>query len=156
MRRVDEPVQAAIDQSVSAAPETAADHLGVAWAAAYGVSPDPDKAFNEAIRAVEEVACPLIEERKADRGGATLGTVMGELRNNSAHKWELALPNKNAAPRDVGIVVEMMATLWDAQRSRHGGGSNSRRQTLEEAKAAAHLAALLVHWLSTGVLRRTP
>jgi hypothetical protein len=49
-----------------------------------------------------------------------------------------------------------METLWQAQRSRHGGGSSSRRQRPEEAEAALHLAVLLVHWLTASVLRRKP
>lgn len=153
VRRVDETVQAAMDAAITSAKGGAASHLRAAWAAAYGRDPDPDKVFNEAIRAVEELACPLVEEKKAGGNRSTLGTVIGEL-NNASAKWELLLPDKSGAPRDVKSLVGMMETLWQAQHSRHGGGSNSRRQSQEEAEAAVHLAVLLVQWLSTGVLRR--
>ncbi|MEU0963100.1 hypothetical protein ABZ328_26675 [Micromonospora aurantiaca] len=153
VRRVDETVQAAMDAASISAKGGAASHLRAAWAAAYGRDPDPDKVFNEAIRAVEELACPLVEEKKAGSNRSTLGTVIGEL-NNASAKWELLLPDKSGAPRGVASLVGMMETLWQAQHSRHGGGTNSRRQSQEEAEAAVHLAVLLVQWLSTGVLRK--
>lgn len=155
VRRVDETVQEAADATLKAAPATAADHLRAAWVAAYGLNPEPDKVFNEAIRAVEEVACPLVEQKKAAAGKATLGTVLGELRN-AGHRWELVLPGADGQPCDVEPLKTMMETLWQAQRSRHGGGPNSRRQKSEEAEAALHLAVLLVQWLTAGVLRRKP
>lgn len=154
VRRVKETVQQAADATLKTVPATAADHLQKAWVAAYGLDPEPDKVFNEAIRAVEEVACPLVEPRKAAAGKATLGTVIGELRN-SGHRWELALPGTDGQPRSVESLVGQMETLWQAQRSRHGGGTNSRRQTQEEAEAAVHLAVLLVQWLTSGVLRKS-
>lgn len=156
VRRVDETVEKAVLSAIESAPEAAAGHLQTAWIAAYGVSPDPDKVFNEAIRAVEEVACPLVESKKAAKDLATLGTVLGELGKNSSHKWELALPGGSGNPRPVGEFVGMMEILWDAQLSRHGGGPKSRRMQQPEAEAAVHLAALLVQWLSAGVLRRKP
>jgi hypothetical protein len=155
VRRVDETVEAAAEAAMKSASKTAGDHLREAWLAAYGLTPDPDKVFNEAIRAVEEVACPLVEEKRADSNTSTLGSVIGALRS-APHKWELVLHGQDGSPRDPASLIGMMDTLWKAQYSRHGGGSNSRRQSQEEAEAAVHLAAVLVQWLSTGVLRKTP
>ncbi|WBC14016.1 hypothetical protein O7600_23320 [Micromonospora sp. WMMA1998] len=154
VRRVDETAQQAADTAIASTTKTAADHLREAWVAAYGLNPEPDKVFNEAIRAVEEVACPLVQEKKAEAGSATLGTVIGELGKNAPHKWELVLPGKDGQPSGVEPIVSMMQTLWEAQLSRHGGAPKSRRQNQDEAEAAVHLAVLLVQWLSTGVLRR--
>jgi hypothetical protein len=50
----------------------------------------------------------------------------------------------------------MMDVLWEAQVSRHGGAPKSRRQDEDEAKAVVPLAAVLVHWLTTNVLRKRP
>ncbi|MEU4691594.1 hypothetical protein [Actinoplanes sp. NPDC023714] len=152
--RVDETVEAAARLAIHVASDAAADHLRQAWAATYGISPDPDKAMHEAIRAVEDVACPLVQNRHAGNNLATLGTVLGELRGNAAHLWELVLPDKEGQPRTVENLVGMMETLWHAQVSRHGGGAKSRRQSQAEAEAAVQLAVLIVHWLKTGVLRR--
>src|SRR5437764_10172421 len=46
-RIVDEAVTAAAKEAVRTAPQQAAEHLLAAWNAAYGRTPDPDKAFNE-------------------------------------------------------------------------------------------------------------
>ncbi|MFI7510489.1 hypothetical protein ACIBSS_27095 [Micromonospora aurantiaca] len=153
-RRVDETVTATVIHTVSNVTADAADHLAAAWRAAYGRHADPDKVFHEAIRAVESIACPLVEVKKAENGKATLGTVIGELANNSGHKWELVLPGPTGAPRDVTPLVTMLELLWQAQVSRHGGAPKSRRQEQAEAEAAVHLAATLVQWLGSGVLHK--
>ncbi len=155
-RRVDATVTMAVGEAVRAAPARAAQHLQTAWLAAYGHHADPDKAFNESIRAVEELACPLVQPSLATQNRATLGTVIGELSTNAGHLWELALPGTNGQPRDVVPVVSMMQALWQAQVSRHGGAPKSRRQDEDEAKAVVPLAAVIVHWLTTSVLRRKP
>ena len=46
------------------------------------------------------------------------------------------------------------ASRAPGQVSRHGGGQRSRDQTSEEAQAAVHLAATLVHLLGAGALTR--
>lgn len=155
-RRVDATTRAAASRAIASAPEQAADHLAAAWVAAYGLNPDPDKAFNEAIRAVEEVACPLVQPKLAQTNKPTLGTVLGELGKNAPHRWELALPDVNGAPAGPGSLVAVMNALWEAQVSRHGGSAKSRRQDVQEAESAVHLAVLAVQWLSTGVLRKKP
>lgn len=155
-RNVDEALTAAATEAIRTAPQRAAEHLRAAWEAAYGRNPDPDKAFNEAVRAVEEVACPLVEHKNASAGKATLGTVIGQLGKTAPHKWELALPDTNGQPRDVAPLVAMMEMLWHAQVSRHGGAPKSRRQDENEARAVVPLAAVLVHWMTTNVLRKKP
>jgi hypothetical protein len=155
-RRVDKTVTAAVNEARRIAPAQAAQHLQAAWYAAYGHTPDPDKAFNESVRAVEEVACPLVQPNLAAQNRATLGTVIGELSNSAAHLWELALPETNGQPRDVVPLVGMLQALWQAQVSRHGGAPKSRRQDEDEARTVVPLAAVIVHWLTTSVLRRRP
>ncbi|WP_173079809.1 hypothetical protein [Phytohabitans rumicis] len=153
-RRLEPAITAAAREAVAAAPPAAQDHLLVAWAAAYGRSPDPDKVFHEVIRAIEDIACPLVEPSKAQGGRSTLGTVIGELRNNSFTKWELLLPGHEGQPRDITHLVGMLELIWHAQVSRHGGAPKSRRQDQTEAQTVVHLAATVAHWLSSGVLRR--
>jgi hypothetical protein len=53
----------------------------------------------------------------------------------------------------VDVVLAMLEALWHGQ-SRHAGSANSRRQTQVEGESAVHLAATLVQWLGSGVLRR--
>jgi hypothetical protein len=154
--RVDATVTAAVSEAVHTAPQQAAEHLRTAWEAAYGHSPDPDKAYHEAVRAVEELACPLVQANLTAQNRATLGTVIGVLNGSASHLWELALPDANGQPRNVAHLVGMMQMLWQAQVSRHGGAPKSRRQDEDEAKTVVPLAAVIVHWLSTNVLHEKP
>lgn len=155
-RRIDRTVTKAAKTAIQVKSNEASQHLAVAWAAAYGRRPDPDKVFQEAIRAVEAVACPRVQPAHAANGKATLGTVIGELKNSS-HRWQLALPGPDGGPGDVTLLTTMLTALWQAQVSRHAGAPKSRRQKQSEAEAAVHLAATLVQWLGTGVLdRKTP
>jgi hypothetical protein len=151
-RRVDTTVTTAVTSTIRGAGTEAAQHLAAAWTAAYGLHPDPDKAYAEAVKAAEAVACPLVLSTSPT---ATLGTVRNHLRDAAA-KWELVLPGKDGAPGDVTPLVAMLTALWEGQRSRHAGTPSSRRQDRAEAEAAVHLAATLVQWLASGVLRRKP
>jgi hypothetical protein len=151
-RRIDPTVTAAATIAQQSAGAEAAGHLAVAREAAYGLNPDPDKAFDEAVLAVEALACPLVCPANPRR---TLGTVVRDLRNQLS-QWELAITNGTGQPANIDSLVAMLALLWDGQ-SRHAGSPNSRHQTQPECEAAFHLAATITQWLSTGVLRaRTP
>lgn len=153
-RRVDETVANAANNAAHAGANDSRSHLSAAWAAAYGLTPEPDTSYRESVRAVEAVACPLVLPAASAASKATLGTVIGELRNNSAHLWEFVLPTSSGVPQDVSRLVEMLEMLWQGQVSRHGGGANSRKQSQSEAEAAVHLAATLVQWFSSGAVRR--
>ncbi|GHJ11260.1 hypothetical protein TPA0907_56270 [Micromonospora humidisoli] len=150
-RRLNETVTAAVALARTDARQDAAEHLAAAWRAAYGRHPDPDKAYDEAVLAVEAVACPLVSPRNAR---PTLGTVIRDLRNQEA-QWELALTDSTGGPAGIGRLIEIFALLWEGQ-SRHAGSTNSRRQTQLEGESAVHLAATIVQWLNTRILRRKP
>lgn len=148
-RRVDTTVTAAVATTVRSVAADAADHLRTAWNTAYGRNPDPDKAYDEAVLAVEAVACPLVCPTNPRR---TLGTVIADLGNQNA-QWALTISDATGQPAGPDRLVEMLKLLWQGQ-SRHAGSPNSRRQTQAEAEAAVHLAATLVQWLTSGVLYR--
>ncbi|MEU5554488.1 hypothetical protein ABZ738_32440 [Micromonospora sp. NPDC047793] len=148
-RRIDETVTRTVDVAVRDARQDASEHLRTAWTATYGRHPDPDKAYDEAVLAVEALACPLVCPANPRR---TLGTVIRDLRNQS-DQWILAIGDQTGEPASPARLNEMLALLWEGQ-SRHAGSANSRRQTQTEAEAALHLAATVVQWLTSGVLRR--
>lgn len=150
IRRVDTTVQAAVDTAITIAAPTTADYLRTAWVAAYGLHPDPDKAYDHAILAIEGLTCPLVSPQNSK---ATLGTVIRDLRNQVT-QWELSIGNTTTGrPAGIGALIEMLDLLWEGQ-SRHAGNSNSRQQTQTEAEAAVHMAATLTQWFTAGVLRR--
>lgn len=149
VRRVPEAVQAAVDQVLGAAAAPAVDNLRTAWVEAYGLHPDPDDAYDHAIKAVEAAACPLVLPTDP---GPTLGKVIACLDQGKA-KWRLVLVDQ-ADQGHIEPLVVLMRRLWQGHRSRHGAGPTARPQTQLEAEAAVHLAVLLVQWLTAGVLTR--
>jgi hypothetical protein len=149
-RRIDSTVTAAVATTRKSANTEAADHLQVAWDAAYGLYPDPDKAYDEAVLAVEALACPLVCPNNTTR--RTLGTVIADLKNQ-ASRWELGIGDSSDQPASPDRFIGMLEILWHGQ-SRHAGSPNSRRQIQAEGEAAVHLAATVVQWLTIGTLTR--
>jgi hypothetical protein len=146
--RVDPTVTAAFEHTLTETDPTAADLLSDAWSKVHTRQPDPTNGYRQAIRAVEEVVCPLVLPKE----DATLGKVIAHLRQGG-HKWRFTLVDTTGADTAEPLII-MMDRLWTGQVSRHGGGKNSRDQTQAEAEAAVHLAATLVQLLSTGALTR--
>ncbi|MCM2424291.1 hypothetical protein [Streptomyces sp. RKAG293] len=144
-----EPVMETIEEaSVSS---SAGDHLAAAWQAAYGVHPDSVRAYSEAIKAVECAAHPVLQP---NHPGATLGSMLGEIKNIRA-KLSFVIPD-SAGGEPIGVVETMMRALWRGQTARHGAKTPTVPETLESARAGVHLAAALVQWFVSGAVTRTP
>ncbi|MGW7315540.1 hypothetical protein [Streptomyces sp. NPDC054865] len=137
------------DAAATPSAGSAANHLGAAWQAAYGRSPDPVRAYSEAIKAAESAAHSVIQPNNAK---ATLGTMLGEIKN-ARHKFDTALSTPPTSD-PVAPVEAMMRALWEGQTSRHGGQSATTPETLEAARAAVHLAATVVQWFVSGTVIR--
>jgi hypothetical protein len=142
--------QTIADAAAGSAAGSAADHLAAAWQAAYGRSPDPVRAYSEAIKAVECAAHAVIQPNHAK---ATLGTMLGEIKG-ARHKFSTAIPAPASDP--IAPTEAMMRTLWEGQTSRHGAQTATVPETLEAARAGVHLAATLVQWFVSGAVIRTP
>ena len=150
-----------VEETVSEAAAVAMQHgksgqlLREAWVAVYGVSPDPSKAYGQAIKAVEVAAHSLVTPNDAI---ATLGKMIGELRANP-NKFTLSLAGKGdtASTGDTSAVTItrlMMQLLWTGQHDRHGNFDTTQPISVsqQEAEAAVHLAVLLVQWFETGII----
>ncbi|WP_206309390.1 hypothetical protein [Streptomyces sp. A0642] len=154
--RVDPAVRDAVrhtvaDAAAAASSGSAADHLAAAWQAAYGRAPDPQRAYSEAIKAVEAAAHATVQTNNKN---ATLGTMLGEI-GNARHKFKTALSTRPGTD-PIAPVEAMMRALWEGQTSRHGGQTVTLSETLEAARAGVHLAAALVQWFASGAVTRTP
>ncbi|MEW2591505.1 hypothetical protein AB0893_13915 [Micromonospora aurantiaca] len=79
VQRLDPSVRDAVQRGQEEALPTAGEHLRLAWIAAYGLEPDANVAYAEAVRAVEAVACPLVVP---NAGRPTLGSVLTALRGD--------------------------------------------------------------------------
>ncbi|WP_030557093.1 hypothetical protein [Streptomyces exfoliatus] len=151
--RIDETLHATYAKAVEAGAEkakTAGDHLRAAFSEVYGLKPDPSAAYARAIKAVEAVANPLFLPNAPE---PTLGKVRSHL-DQGRHKYEMVIADKTGAPADIDAVVAMISLLWHGQRDRHEGGPTTAPMAQEAAEAAVHTAAVLVHWISTGSIRK--
>ncbi|MGW6740733.1 hypothetical protein ACWGDX_08305 [Streptomyces sp. NPDC055025] len=152
-RRMDEILHATYNKAVEAGAskaETAADHLRAAFTEAYGLKPDPSAAYSRAIKAVEAVANPLFLPNAPE---PTLGKVRAHL-DQGRHKYEMVIADKTGVPADIDAAVAMISLLWHGQRDRHEGGPTSAPVTQAAAETAVHTAAILVHWISNGSIRK--
>ncbi len=153
-RRQDATVTSAAHRATETARSSgrpaSAVRLEEAWSAAYGLHPEPSKAFSKAILAVEAVAVPVVVPNQAD---ATLGHVLGQLKNQG-HLYELAIVDKTGARSSVEAVTVLVSLLWEGHTDRHEGNRPALPITQPAAEMAVHAAAVLVQWFSSGAIRR--
>lgn len=145
-RRVPTSVQTASD-AVMSSTGGAGELLSGAWHAAFGMNPDPDKAYSKAIKAVEEAAKRRVSPKDSV---ATLGKMVSAMRDQK--DWALPLRDDEKNPSS-DTVVKMMRSLHSGQQQRHGG-SGDRSATQEEAEAALFLAVPLVQFFHSGLVAR--
>ncbi|MFD8375340.1 hypothetical protein ACFV2Z_31915 [Streptomyces sp. NPDC059688] len=152
-RRVNETLRESLEAAVQAADKQtqgAGTHLREAFAAAYGISPNPSVAYSQSVKAVEAVANPLFLPKSPE---PTLGAVRSTL-DQGRNKYEMVVQDRTGAPAGINAVVELLNLLWHGQRDRHAGGPTSQPVTQEAAETAVHAAALLVHWIATGAIHK--
>lgn len=125
--------------------EQAGALLAEAWRATFGRSPDPEDAYEKAIKAVEQAGAYIVSP---DSTRATLGTMIRDMK--AQKDWALDLPAS-----DADVPIKMAEALWYGQEGRHGG-KGYRKPTQAEAEAAVMLAVPLVQWYVSGALQRRP
>lgn len=138
--RIEPAVKEQVQTIINEASGSPGGHLVTAWNEAYGRTPDPGKAYSEAIKAVEAAAAPVISPNNLR---ATLGTLSRDLKA-APNKWTFAIAGSNR--NGVEDVQRLMSLLWDGQTSRHGGVNPTVPETPEAARAAVHIAATLVQF----------
>jgi len=125
--------------------------LAKAWEALYGVSPDPSKSYGLAIKAVEDVAIPVVSPTNQR---ATLGTLINQIRDQK--NWSLPMLREQDDARSADVVLSMMRLLWSGQHDRHGGQPSAPGDvTFEEAQVGVSLAVNIVQLFSAGLVQRT-
>jgi hypothetical protein len=117
--------------------------LTSAWQQVATREPDPGGAYDQAVKAVEAAAQPVVLPTSAK---ATLGTIIKAL-EDKPEKWDFALD-------DLETVIAMCRTLW-TKHYRHGTQLREDH-TLEEADAALHLAIPLCRFFAGGLVTRHP
>lgn len=149
VRRLPKGVEEAIEHATTL--PNGGKKLAEAWNAAFGLNPDPSRAYSLAIIAAEDAAIPAVCPNKAD---AVLGDAIGDLAANEKWKLPFQREHNQAPPREV--LVAMMRMLNRGQHDRHGGVPVPLPDmSQEEAESAVMLAATLVGWFSTGKVTKT-
>ena len=132
-----------------ATPGHAGELLSQAWHAAFGRSPDYEKAYSKAVKAVEAAVIPVVQRNHT---GATLGTVLGQLKTDG--DWSLAMTRDHKDYPPSNVLVGMAQMLWTGQNDRHAGQPGYTPSTQAEAEAAVLLAVPLVQLFSSGAVAR--
>ncbi|MFE5878991.1 hypothetical protein ACFQ6H_27305 [Rhodococcus sp. NPDC056506] len=151
VRRINEGTDAAVRATIANRGH-AGMRLAEAYHAAYGVSPDPSRAYSLAVKAVEDAGKPVVSPKN---DLTTLGTMISDLRSTT--KWRLphTRVHPDAEPRDV--LLGMMQMLWTGQHDRHGGATPPPPPvSQEEAETAVMVAATLVELFSSGKVVKVP
>lgn len=116
--------------------------LAEGFEAAYGVSPNPNHAYDLSVKAVETLACHVFLPTSTR---ATLGAVISHLEKKSV---ALPLIEKNAAHGET--VTRMMRLLWEGGQ-RHGE-EGYEHVSLAGARTAHALATCLVSMIHEKVI----
>lgn len=129
----------------------AGKRLSNAFEAAYGVDPDPSKAYSLAIKAVEDATIPVVSPANTK---ATLGTVIRDFKNAPTFRLPHNREHEDAPTHTV--VLGMMQMLWVGQTDRHGGPASVGVPPVSqsEAEAAVMLAVPLVEWFTSGKVKK--
>lgn len=121
--------------------DRAREHLRRAWSKAFGRKPDPNGACLEAVAAIEVAARPIVSPNSPR---ATLGTLIRDMQAKPS-KWT----TDSEADDDIGKVIAMMGMIWTGH-FRHGDDSKPIDVSNVGAQMIVQLAALLVHWFTSG------
>lgn len=140
---MEEIAQTAIDSAQEAGPL-----LYKSWQYAFGLEPRPPEAMDFAVKAVEPVVKPVVCPNHAER---SLGNAVAYVRDQGNWTHNLHVDGDKAPPSET--IHNTLQTPWAGQHYRHVD-QNAVPPRFEQAQAHVQLAALLVGWFSSGVVRR--
>lgn len=149
VRRVPDSVQKVVDNAISSGGHAGA-RLAHAWAATYGIDPNPSLAYSLAVKAVEDAAIPVVSPNDIS---ATLGKINSQIRITG--DWSLPFQREDEYASAGSTLLSMMKMLWAGQADRHGGHHDPDLAiTQEAAEVAVMTAATLVQWFTSGAVSR--
>lgn len=136
-------------RSVMDVADRGAEHLKIAWHALYSRDPNPDKAHEHAIKAVEAAGGVVIAPNDSK---VTLGRMLGEMRSNP-DRWRVTgSPSPSHDQEPAQAIRCMMELIWESHDSRHGSPDPQSPITTDPdvAETAVHVAISLVHLFREG------
>lgn len=123
------------------------DYVSSAWASAYGRDQEPETAWHDATRALEEALKPIVVPNNSK---TTLGAIRDAIKGKPT-KWDASMPGDSAEER-VGNFLAVLNTLPFAPK-RHGGDEKDA-PTIEVSRSVVLLATSLVAIVREGGLWR--
>lgn len=147
-RRIRPEATEAVKKLMTGGSKAVGEHLAAAWRHIYGRKPDPDAGYDQAVKAVEAAAFPIIIPNNPK---ATLGKANSAIREAPAGKYTSVLKDGGG----VDAILGVMELLWKNQ-PRHGkAGAGARTVSPAQAEAALHTALMLLQWFERGFLTNT-
>ena len=125
----------------------ASEHLRSAWSSAFSRKANMNAACFAAVKAIEAAARDTIEPKKSK---PTLGTMISAMKDKRT-KWQTDLGSPDS--EDITMIISMMNMVWKGH-SRHSNPDELIDVPPERCEMIVHSAALLVHWFSSGKVRR--
>jgi hypothetical protein len=151
VERVNPTVDEAADKAMSEAGD-AGTLLAESWGQLFGRNPNPSEAYRTTVKAVEAATKPSLCPND-DR--YTLGKGLSAMRNqHQCYVIDVRDDQGNTPPHNVdgGVIQLMMRSIWESQRDRHAGNSDSAPITSEEARAAIYLAVPIIQAFHDGLV----
>ena len=143
-------------QAATACEDVAAKHLQAAWRAAWGIDEDGQKAFDEAVKALEATFRPVAAPNDP---GATLSKI-GHYLDAKPDKWQARLADARPASsggKGDSAGVQALAHLLRvtvAANRRHAAEGAHSQNSLDDGRDAVSLAVALVAMQRRSFLRR--
>ena len=132
-------------EDATSSSDRAARHLREAWSNTFSRKADLNAAGVAAVKAVEVAAKSVVIP---DNPKATLGQIINAM-GDKPEKWE----TDSEADHSIKVVVDMMSQVWKGHY-RHGDETQPFEASAEGTTMSVHLAVVLVHWFSSGKIRR--
>ena len=143
-------------QDAIAGGDVAAKHLQAAWRAAWGVEEDGQKAFNEAIKALEAAFRPVATPKDP---GATLSNI-AQCLYDKPDKWQARLADARPASSggkgdSAGIqALAHLLRVTVAANRRHAAEGAHSQNSLDDGRDAVSLAVAFVAMQRRSFLQR--
>ncbi len=149
IRRVNETTQALVDLASSPATD-AARKIASAWNACYRHDPDYDRAYRDAVLAVEAIGLPVVVPYN-QRG--TLGSVVSHIADTH-ERWTVGGLDADQQASGATLLA-MLRTLWHNQQRHAQPDGTILDVSQSEAECAVALAVILVQWFGSGLAKRS-
>ena len=129
-------------------------HLRKGWAAAWGVKPDGDVAYDKAVKALEATFRPTVTPRDPVSTLSQIASVLSD----KPPKWQARFVGKRDGANDgrpaeagVDLASRIMRTIFQGHH-RHGDSDSYVENTVDEGRDAITLAVALVALQRRGFL----